>query len=437
MAHFQKKLEEMQKKLNLINVNIEEIKNGRKNFEEKQNIKYNDFLRNSIRRKNGLKNHNNNSINFFNKKCGKDFYQYRNSYSNINLFNNTNNNLICNIQKKSHFTNSKLNLNNNNLKYLNYPFEENKNETPTFVKNINLSKNYQLQLNSNDISEIKNTKKLKKINSASQIMHSISVIKNHKKFKKFIKNKKSKNRAYFLEDIKINNSNSNSNYNSSNNFSSSKKSNSKYRSLNIKENFSYNDINEVPKFENAPRTLSIDNKKMKHILNKQYHSNSHSINAQRCKKRFKNIIYNNIHENLLLDMIDMTNEYNKSIHKKKKVNIDNILKEYKLLLYENKIKNEFIFNVINLFNKNNKLYLDIHNINSLPQVLNWINDISYKVRRKENDNNDEKYKILCLDIMKKYKLENIEQLKLFIMKLLAKVNNNDYFLEGIKKILLP
>ena len=208
MAHFQKKLEEMQKKLNLINDNIEEIKNGRKNFEEKQNIKYNDFLRNSIRRKNGLKNHNNNSINFFNKKCRKDFYQYRNSYSNINLFNNTNNNLICNIQKKSHFTNSKLNLNNNNLKYLNYPFEENKNETPTFVKNINLSKNYQLQLNSNDISEIKNIKKLKKINSASQIMHSISVIKNHKKFKKFIKNKKSKNRAYFLEDIKINNSNS-------------------------------------------------------------------------------------------------------------------------------------------------------------------------------------------------------------------------------------
>ena len=54
MAHFQKKLEEMQKKLNLINDNIEEIKNGRKNFEEKQNIKYNDFLRNSIRRKNGL-----------------------------------------------------------------------------------------------------------------------------------------------------------------------------------------------------------------------------------------------------------------------------------------------------------------------------------------------------------------------------------------------
>ena len=81
--------------------------------------------------------------------------------------------------------------------------------------------------------------------------------------------------------------------------------------------------------------------------------------------------------------------------------------------------------------------MDIHNINSLPQVLNWINDISYKVRRKENDNNDVKYKILCLDIMKKYKLENIEQLKLFIMKLLAKVNNNDYFLEGIKKILLP
>ena len=39
--------------------------------------------------------------------------------------------------------------------------------------------------------------------------------------------------------------------------------------------------------------------------------------------------------------------------------------------------------------------------------------------------------------MKEYNLENIEQLKAFIKKMLKKVNNNDYFLEGIKKILLP
>ena len=36
MAHFQKKIEEMQRKLNMINDNIEDIKSGRINFEEKK-----------------------------------------------------------------------------------------------------------------------------------------------------------------------------------------------------------------------------------------------------------------------------------------------------------------------------------------------------------------------------------------------------------------
>ena len=63
--------------------------------------------------------------------------------------------------------------------------------------------------------------------------------------------------------------------------------------------------------------------------------------------------------------------------------------------------------------------------------MNWV--------KENNDSKQENnaYKNLCLGIMQKYNLENIEHLKMFIHKLLKKVNNNEYFLEGIKKILLP
>ena len=67
MVHFQEKIAEMQRKLNKINENIEEIKNERKTMEiNKKSNKNNDFLKNNIKKKNYLKN--NQSINFFNKQ---------------------------------------------------------------------------------------------------------------------------------------------------------------------------------------------------------------------------------------------------------------------------------------------------------------------------------------------------------------------------------
>ena len=84
-----------------------------------------------------------------------------------------------------------------------------------------------------------------------------------------------------------------------------------------------------------------------------------------------------------------------------------------------------------MYNKNNKIKLDINNIESFTPILNWI-----KINSNINQENDI-YKKLCLGIMEKYGLENVEQLQLFIQKLFKKVNNNEYFLEGIKKILLP
>ena len=56
---------------------------------------------------------------------------------------------------------------------------------------------------------------------------------------------------------------------------------------------------------------------------------------------------NSKYEKLLLDIIDVTNKYNNSNNK---INMDNILDEYKLLLYDNKIKNEFIYKIIKLYN---------------------------------------------------------------------------------------
>ena len=116
MAHFQKKIEEMQRKLKLINDNIEDIKSGRITYDEqKRTNKNNDFMKNNIKKKNHLKMINNNSINFFNKKADiSDFnsitnyrnshYKYKNSFSNNNLMSN-------NIPKNTYFTNHKLNLN--------------------------------------------------------------------------------------------------------------------------------------------------------------------------------------------------------------------------------------------------------------------------------------------------------------------------------------
>ena len=353
MAHFQKKIEEMQRKLKLINDNIEDIKSGRITYDEqKRTNKNNDFMKNNIKKKNHLKMINNNSINFFNKKADiSDFnsitnyrnshYKYKNSFSNNNLMSN-------NIPKNTYFTNHKLNL-NNEQKYNNCPYENCKNETPTFVRNNsyyqkNIPKEYQLNAK-------KNYKNMRKINSASEIINSISTIKNRNKLKKYFKTKINKNK----------------------------------------------------------------------LLNKSNRSYSHKI----IKKENKN-------EQILFDIINLTNEYNKYLNiSKSKLNKDNILNAYKLLLFNNKIKDEFIFKIFHMYNKNNKIKLDINNIESFAPILNWI-----KINTNINQENDI-YKKLCLGIMEKYGLENVEQLQLFIQKLFKKVNNNEYFLEGIKKILLP
>lgn len=438
MVHFQEKIEEMQKKLNKINDNIEEIKNERIIMEEyKKSRKNNDFLINSIKKKNQLRMKNNNffnkkngiksEYNYMSKNNGNNYCQYQSYFSNINLMNNQN----YNIPNNSHFINNKLNL-NNDQKYINPFFENSKNETPKFLKNTTNYKNCKISINK-DYSNAHlsnnryiNNKKIKKINSASNIMNSIPATRGYKKFKKLLKSNTNKNNEYFTNNKNTIDIDYNYSYNTEN--------------INNNKNILINQRNK------SSKSLSLENQRLRNRLNKGYNTYNNHIRY----RKGPNVIerknsYNSIstsrtymiktkdkYKKILFDIINVTNEYNK-FGNKNEINIDNILHAYKLMLYNNQINKEFISRLLNLYNKDHRINLDINNSDSLTNILNWI---KFKCdSKKEKENNE--YKNLCLNIMKEYNLENIEKLKAFIKKMLKKVNNNDYFLEGIKKILLP
>ena len=211
----------------------------------------------------------------------------------------------------------------------------------------------------------------------------------------------------------------------------------------------------------SKRSMSIENPKLKYPfggsykfnksiklnVNQNYQDFSQTNYYEKNKSYIDNLNYTNqiLNQNLenknnleqiINDIIDITNGYN---NMENKANMNNIIDIYKVLLYDMKTKNEFIYKVINLYNKTNNSNLNSENSESLLLTWNWIKDIQNKVGyyevKKETENNE--YKNLCQDIMKEYKLKNIQQLKKFIHKLCKKIDKNEYFLEGIKKILLP
>ena len=119
--------------------------------------------------------------------------------------------------------------------------------------------------------------------------------------------------------------------------------------------------------------------------------------------------------------------------------MDNIIDEYKLILYDNKVKNEFANKIVNLYNKSKNSNLNMKNYESLIQAWKWIkaNQKQVEYYKTKDETENKSYKMICESIMKEYNLKNIKQLKMFIYKICEKANNNDNFMKGIKRILLP
>ena len=205
-----------------------------------------------------------------------------------------------------------------------------------------------------------------------------------------------------------------------------------YRSTSIKKpmnnNYNFNKeikINEIQNIYDISQTVSDLNNDYQKEENK-IETNSYSIN------KIKNRVN---HEKILLDIIDVTNQYNKE----NKFNVDNFIDEYKILLNDVKIKNEFIYKIINLYNTATNSNLNYNNPKSFISAWKWIKEnykIAHNKLKNENENENNQYKYLCRQIMKEYNLKNIQQLNMFIHKLCKKVDKNENFLEGIKKILL-
>jgi hypothetical protein len=203
-----------------------------------------------------------------------------------------------------------------------------------------------------------------------------------------------------------------------------------YRSTSIKKpmnnNYNFNKeikINEIQNIYDISQTVSDLNNDYQKEENK-IETNSYSIN------KIKNRVN---HEKILLDIIDVTNQYNKE----NKFNVDNFIDEYKILLNDVKIKNEFIYKIINLYNTATNSNLNYNNPKSFISAWKWIKE-NYKIahNKLKNENENNQYKYLCRQIMKEYNLKNIQQLNMFIHKLCKKVDKNENFLEGIKKILM-
>ena len=357
----------------------------------------------------------NNNISNINNIIHKNNKTFNNGIKDINIFSSIKGNKRIKKmvdKKKKNITLSNKNFFNNEFSKINSTKNKNNiynNNHKTIDIGYNYSYNHKNQVYDNENNKENGPIKIKTRNTN----YNNNIINND-----IINNNKILEKTYTSEDINFKNQRSNSIDNPKIKFPIN--SNYKYNKnlkINIVHNFKDNPSDEFQNKINRAKTEKIE-----------YTNNNNENN--------ENNENNSKHEKLLLDIIDVTNKYNNSNNK---INMDNILDEYKLLLYDNKIKNEFIYKIIKLYNNSTNSNLKYNNNESLIPTWHWIKDIQNKVAynkmKKETENNQ--YKKLCKDIMKEYKLKNIEQLKVFIHKLCKKIDKNENFLEGIKKILLP
>ena len=408
------------------------------------------------------------TLSSFNVNDGKQLhFQYGNNINNFNKYNDTDEYFYKNSSLYQNYCHMKTNLNNMNINNLN--------NSQTINKDI-IHKNNKTFSNTvikelNPFSEIKNHKRIKKILVEKKIKNSSNADKNF--FNHAInvrinkKNKKNNfnNNNHKTIDINYNNSFNNQNL-IFNNYKSNDPIKIKTRNNNNLSNIMNNSKNDNFQMKvksntvediniKSQRSMSIENPKVKNHINSHYKHNKnirlndiHNLQDNLLEKYKTNTNHNhhkngkinnenkNDYEKIISDIIDITNQY---YNLDNKANINNIIDEYKILLYDTKVKNEFIYKIINLYNNTTNSNLSINSNESLIPIWNWIKDNQNKAdyNKIKNETENKQYKKLCKNIMKEYNLKNIEQLNLFIHKLCKKVDKNENFLEGIKKILLP
>lgn len=553
--NFRFKIAEMQRKLNIINDDIEEIKNGRKSQDETETLN-NNYTYFQAKRKNFFNNNlagdvgnypiqkNKSDINYLNfNYTGRMTNQFKTTnfnltntnieeipkntyitkFDSLDFINNNTESNANDIDSKRNATINYVNDFNNNMtrkyktssstinvndkKLFENPFKKNANignleVNDNFYKN-SLYRNYchikknlnNINLNTNNFNSSQtinnNCRGNKTFNKRSKNINSIPSLK-HKKIKKIIDkrniinsnidknlfntevipkktNKKNKNIIFnnYLNNfekktIDINYNNKNIYHNSNINQKSNSPVMIKVKSNNINHANNKADFNKIKDRNNTIEDINLKNIRsqrsmsIKHPIDNDYkfnrnnHRNFHEISATNIRNNYPNTEINinskdylNTsndnkfnHEQMLLDLIDITNQYN---NRDNKVNMNNIVDEYKSLLSDFKLKNEFIYKTVDLYNNSTNSNLKYNDSESLLPTWNWIRDNQNKIANSNILNKDEnnQYKILCEDIMKQYNLKNIQQLKKFIGKLCKKVDKNENFLEGIKKILLP
>ena len=496
------KLKEIQKKVNMIKNNIDEM-NERKSFEENKQLNSNCLnisnRENTIYSYNLINNNSNshknikNSSNFNYYKTNNSYNRYKKSinYEKITKFDNNcfpicENNIYEN--NGNDIYTSKRNKNNQNRRAISHSMNININHNLNNNKKKNKIKDYFYlkKLKDNKKNYCLKSQNNKKKPSNSNIK-SFSIRNNNIKINNYFNTKTNKNllnnpnnynkknfkkdenkhiifseKSHILENKEKNLDTSNNkllnnneilsyknslyNHYKSNNKINEKinkrnnnsrgpnKINSDYKNLvkNFDKNKSYY-LLENSNFK-TQRNISFHIKKSRNIDMNYFYDNEYRYNIEKpinnIKDKFVDKSDNN-YKQIVLDIIDITNEYNK---RESKANIDNIIDEYKSLLLKTKTKDKFILRLFNKYNKLNKTNLNHNDPKSLQLILNWINQ---KINFNNNYRNNEEreYIYFCHHLMKQYKLNDIQQLKNFIDKLYIRNNNSNNFLEGIKKLL--
>lgn len=146
------------------------------------------------------------------------------------------------------------------------------------------------------------------------------------------------------------------------------------------------------------------------------------------------------YEQIINELIDISSEF----YEDEDISPSLLVEIYKRTLRENKMKNEFISQLIELCNSKTGSEIKGNSNEALIHLWKWIKSLTkdknyeleknYQIPNKIDTPNI--YQTYCEKIMKEYKIKSLDEFSSFIEKLFKKANKNDSFLEGIKKLLL-